>query len=301
MKKSKSRENLAISGQGFGEVKGLRGLGDKGKLGEKRVEVGHGSPRGSDGFFEGKGGCKIFARKVVVGSAREVLEEVGKLEGEVVSYVDIDDTVVTPESRTFREAPYNQMIDEIKGKKELYSNYEEIVSNWRLQRKVMLLDEDWPGVLKGLKEKGRVYGLTKVDVGKFGNIESMETWRYGEMKRLWVEFTEDFEFGGGGDKKESVFYKGIFLTGKLTKGETLEEHGVKGETVVMVDDRAEHLEDVGRFCREYGINYLGILFERLKRLGEKADPEVAKFQKKHLIERAEWLEDETVREMMLKN
>jgi len=56
-------------------------------------------------------------------------------------FLDVDDTIIIPKSKTFRAAPYNQMIDRIKDNKSNYDNYEEIVSNWRLQRKVMLIDE----------------------------------------------------------------------------------------------------------------------------------------------------------------
>ncbi|MCZ6904025.1 MAG: hypothetical protein O7C58_09165 [Rickettsia endosymbiont of Ixodes persulcatus] len=71
--------------------------------------------------------------------------------------LDIDDTIIIPKSKTFRAAPYNQMIDRIKESKSNYNNYEEIVSNWILQRKVILIDEEWVEVLNNLKENYPVY------------------------------------------------------------------------------------------------------------------------------------------------
>lgn len=76
-------------------------------------------------------------------------------------FLDIDDTLIVPQSITFRAPPYNKMIDEIKQNKDSYSNYEEIISNWRLRRKVILIDENWPEVLNRLEKNLKFMGLLK--------------------------------------------------------------------------------------------------------------------------------------------
>src|SRR5579872_3560010 len=113
-------------------------------------------------------------------TATEVMDCLSNIPQNAIIFMDIDDTIITPVSKTFRKPPYNHLIDEIKKNKDEYQNYEEIVSNWRLQRKAMVIDKDWPQLLSNLKEKFMVYGLTKMDTGKFGNIESMEKWRHQE-------------------------------------------------------------------------------------------------------------------------
>ncbi|WP_231289963.1 hypothetical protein [Rickettsia australis] len=62
-----------------------------------------------------------------------------------------------PKLKTFKKLPYNKMIDRIKENK---SNYEEIVSNWRLQRKAILIDEEWVEGINKLKAQFPVYALT---------------------------------------------------------------------------------------------------------------------------------------------
>jgi hypothetical protein len=114
-------------------------------------------------------------------TAHEVLTQLEAIDNAITIFIDVDDTLITPRSKTFRAAPYNKLIDEIKANKHLYNNYETIVSNWRLQRQSMLLDEAWPEVLQKLKQKFPVFALTKMDVGSFGNIPSMEQWRYNEL------------------------------------------------------------------------------------------------------------------------
>jgi hypothetical protein len=190
----------------------------------------------------------------------------------------------------------------IKQNKDNYANYQEIVSNWRLQRKVMLLDKQWPTILNQLKEKFAVYGLTKLDTGKFGNISSMEEWRYEELKGLGIEFSENSEIPSSTSQGSNgaVFFKGIFITGELSKSQTLGVYWniVKGHIVVMIDDRIEHLKDIQKFCEEHSISFIGILFEGLENFREQQGSAVFNLQKEYLIQHAQWLEDEEAMQML---
>ncbi|MCC8377715.1 MAG: hypothetical protein LN567_04970 [Rickettsia endosymbiont of Graphium doson] len=88
----------------------------------------------------------------VASSALEILELIKNIPAEALIFLDVDDTIITPKSVTFRKPPYNQMLDRIKANKSNYDNFKEIVSNWRLQRKVILIDEEWGQVLNTLKK-----------------------------------------------------------------------------------------------------------------------------------------------------
>ena len=226
-------------------------------------------------------------------NAADVVKQLKHLPKDSVIFFDIDDTIITPASKTFRSAPHNQLIDDIKKNKDQYHNYHEIVSNWRLQRKVMLLDQNWPNALAALKEKFPVYGLTKMDAGKFGNIKSMEQWRYQELKSLKVEFSENHDIPHE-SREHGAFDHGIFYTGAFSKSKTLEQYVsyFPVQTIVLIDDRLDHLEDVQKFCLKHSIGFVGILFKGLEQLNESPDPAIADFQKHHLINNAEWLEDD---------
>ncbi len=210
-----------------------------------------------------------------------------------VIFIDIDDTIITPVSKTFRKSPYNKLIDYIKKNKNRYENYSEMISNWRLQRKIMLIDAQWPILLKQLKEKFSVYGLTKMDIGKFGNIESMEKWRYEELKSLGIEFSDNFNITEHTINGAS-FYKGLFMTGANSKSQTISYffQYLKTNMIVMLDDRQEYLADIQQFCDKHKIEFFGILFKGLEQFDDTPDPAIALLQKEHLIKHAEWLEDE---------
>ena len=226
-------------------------------------------------------------------TAREFMNCLSDIPQNAIIFIDIDDTIITPVSKTFRKPPYNKLIDEIKKNKDKYPNHVEIVSNWRLQRKVMLVDENWPLLLAQLKEKFSVYGLTKISIGEFGNIESMEKWRYQELKSLGIEFPNRLNIPEGTINGAS-FYKGLLMTGVNSKSQTILHYSqyLKTNTMVLLDDREEYLEDVSQFCENHAIQFVGILFKGLEQFHDTPDPSIALFQKEYLIKYAEWLEDE---------
>ncbi|HJD67316.1 MAG TPA: DUF2608 domain-containing protein [Rickettsia endosymbiont of Bembidion lapponicum] len=231
----------------------------------------------------------------VASSASEILELIKNIPTNALIFLDIDDTIITPESVTFRKPPYNQMLDRIKANKNNYDNFEEIVSNWRLQRKVILIDEEWGQVLNTLKKDYPVYALTQMNTGEFGNIPSMQEWRYEELKSLGIEFSDNEKLAifSPAKKDEAVFYKGIFITGNHSKSGTLAKFSkeLQASFIVFVDDRKNHIEDMQNYCEKNNIGFLGILFDGLKNLSDEPDPKLAEFQEQYLIENAEWLED----------
>jgi len=230
--------------------------------------------------------------------ALEVFKKTENLPSDTIIFFDVDDTLIRPQSRSFTKSP--NMIDEIKANKDRYQNFIEILSNWRLQRKITLMDYDWPIIVAKLKTKFRIYGLTKMDTGSFGNIKSIEDWRYRELKSLGIEFSDDIKLPNITSDTSPVFYKGIFITGSVSKSQTLEKYktDLKTSTIVMVDDRVDHLEDIQIFCKKESINFVGILYRGHN--DAKFDEKLAQFQKEYLIKHAIWLEDREALSLMSK-
>jgi hypothetical protein len=242
----------------------------------------------------------------VVRSTLDIGSHLKKLPKDSIILVDIDDTIISPRSKTFRVPPYNKLIDNIKKNWKDYPNYQQIVSNWRLQRKVMLLDEAWPAMLKEMKEKFPVYALTKMDTGRFGNIPSMEQWRYDELRGLGIEFSNNDEIPNtvlDDEQNNPIFYKGIFITGGKSKGQTLDAYRpyLKASSIMLIDDRMEYLEDVKAFCAKHSIKFIGLLFSGLENFKDRPDPAVASFQAEYLIKTAQWLEDDEAYKVMTKS
>ena len=180
--------------------------------------------------------------------------------------LDIDDTIIKPKD------DYNTRIDQLKilhsesNDKHEKERYENLISAWRLEREVILTDNNWPEFINNLSTS--VFALTKMDVGKFGLIESMEEWRYKELQSLDIQFTPHSPIDGIDHEQpmqlnihDSTFFKGIFYAGNASKGaivQTLLQHQ-QYDLVVFVDDNIEQLKDVAEACNK--INHIMIQFQ----------------------------------------
>ena len=246
------------------------------------------------------------ARFLVAATPAEVLSHLGQISGNATIFCDVDDTLITPVSKAFRLGAELNLIDELKKDKDIYHNFEVIISNWRLQRKARLMHPRWPETINSLKKNYSVYGLTKMDNGKVGNIASMETWRYEELKKFGINFTLNESFQGfeplhkSGHPDMPSFFKGIFFTGKATKAEVISTYKslLNVQFLVLVDDREQQLRDMETYCTTESIPFFGILFKGMDHFTDQPDPDVIEFQKRHLIEHAQWLEDEEAEESM---
>lgn len=228
--------------------------------------------------------------------ASDLLSHLEQLPENTLILFDIDDTLITPVSKTF-SSPYKNMIDKIKSSKNTYTNYEEIISTWRLNRKIKLTDTMWPDIINVLKKRFHVYALTKMDTGKIGHIQSTEQWRYNELASLGLFFTTNSSEIKRHDG--STFYKGIIFTGKRTKSEALKNHISRSvyHHIVMIDDRTEHLDDIKQYCKKNNIPFTGIQFV-IPQI--EVHPDIPKIQYDFLTQKNKWLEDEeALRELQI--
>lgn len=252
---------------------------------------------------------------IFVQNATQVSELLTTLPETSLIFVDVDDTLITPVSKAFRLPLDLQIIDHIKINKDKYPHYEEIVSKWRLQRQIQLIDPRWPAVLDSLKEKHLVFGLTQMDTGSFGVIDSMEKWRFDELAKFGIHFTEKFPFSQSFSPKEvfilnpqnprgAAFYGGIFFTGTDSKGAVLEllqtNDNLPSSHIILIDDRPHQLAALEEVCAQRDIPFTGILFEGARDVSDQPDPRIVAFQQKYLLENYVWLEDDKAEEYLLR-
>ncbi len=239
----------------------------------------------------------------------EVQEALSKVEKDAVIFIDVDDTLITPQSTMFRaSSPFRFLIDDLKRDREKIKNFEAILSHWRLQRKTILVSESWPDFINALRANYPVYALTKMETGSIGSIPSMEKWRYEELKEKGISFTPIYQgvseailVSEPSKLCPASFYKGIFITGSFNKGEVLRAF-LKAEhpsQIVLIDDRLEYLQDVLEECNRQCLSFLGVLFKGVELISGQPDPKIAEFQKQYLLEHAEWLEAEEAKKSLI--
>lgn len=250
-------------------------------------------------------------------TAQEVYEQILRFscEKKWLLFFDIDDTLLTPVSALFRKEPHKHLITDIKKNKNLYPHYEQIVSSWRLQRAIMLTDPAWPLILDILKKQFPVFGLTKIDTGSFGLINSMELWRFNELSQKQLFFSET-SYGQNEpyyfslDAQASVpgdasLYRGILMTGKASKPQTVEyflasDTLLAGNSIIVIDDLKEQLELMQAWATARNIPFVGIHFTGAQNIQGEAHEAIVALQKKRLLTQAQWLEDDQAYEILLK-
>lgn len=251
--------------------------------------------------------------KMTVRTCDQVANCLKELPSHSLIFIDVDDTIITPVSKAFRVPAHCQIIDQIKENKGFYPNYELIISHWRLQRKIQLVDPLWPELIEKLKENHRVFGLTKMDTGKFGIIPSMESWRHEELQQLGIEFSQDqrlFEHilpKNLNYVNPPSFYKGIFFTGSASKSDVISLYQEKllGSSsslpISLIDDRLEQILDIQTLCQKLNTPFTGIHFSGTQNSLEQPNSDIMAFQKNYLLENNRWLEDDEAERLIKKN
>jgi hypothetical protein len=247
---------------------------------------------------------------ITVYTVSEVKEALTNLSEGSVIFIDVDDTLITPQSKVFRStSPFRIIIDQIKKQRDRIPHVEMILSHWRLQRKIRLVSDEWPNFINTLKKNYAVYALTKLETGKVGAIPSMEQWRYDELKGQGITFTsscpgisEGILVENSSTPYPATFTNGIFMTGSFNKSNVIAAF-LKAQAppqIVLIDDRPEYLQDAIEECNHQSLPFLGILFKGEELIPGAPDPKIAEFQKQHLLEKGEWIEDEEAEERVEK-
>ena len=214
---------------------------------------------------------------------------------------DVDETLITPADILLKPAGRG-----FKGWEKI--NPEQILHYLTIMlasETYILVDDNIPGIIQNLFPKGiSAIGLTACSTGAVGVIQSMEKWRFDQLKAVGIDFSpffpEEYVFSElvVETSRPPIFKKGILFTGdfqaahKSTKGELLgvlfDRMNWRPEQVVFIDDDRKHVEAVRDMLGQRKIPFRGYLMERpLLELNEK----VAEFQIQTLLDSNKWISD----------
>jgi hypothetical protein len=228
----------------------------------------------------------------------EIQRVLGAVSAQTLVLLDVDDTLITPQSNMFRVgSPARHLIDDLKKDRENIPELEKILSIWRSQRQAMLVHRQWPELLTFVREQGAlVYALTHINTGQ-QDLHRVEEWRYRELRSLNIRFSPFFcgyrdnivlPFGN-----PAVFYKGCFLTGSHSKGDVLRVilSEYRPKDVIFIDDRLSMVQEIGGVCEEQGLPYQGYIYRGIEQIPGEVSLELMALQKRYLLEHYRWLED----------
>ena len=182
--------------------------------------------------------------------------------------------------------------------------YEKLVSILLTKREIRLVESHTARIIHSLQHKGVPnIVLTAMHTGPCGSIPSMEEWRFNELKKLGLNFTQaypdvphlSFEKEFSRYENTPKFYHGILCSSEVPKGKVLvaffHRTGWFPNKVIFFDDKFENIESVNQEMEALGIDVLACHYVVTAHVSDVVDINVAKLQVKHLNENDEWLSD----------
>lgn len=231
---------------------------------------------------------------------------------ETLVVFDIDNTLYTPKDLLLRPCGvdfFKQLIYQYAGK--ISSEQLRYLSSIMIsQRSVDLIDPNFPVIIKELQSNDiKTIALTAMQTGPYGQIESMEDWRYEELKKLDIDFRNAFPKFPHIIFEEMntayglpVFKHGILASSRHTKGDVLvaflKQIHWHPKKVIFIDDHLEFIESVSEEMKLRGIHFSGFHFVTEQFNTEKVNEEVARLQFEYLLEHQTWLSDDQALQML---
>jgi len=225
---------------------------------------------------------------------------------------DVDDVLLIPKDQILL-AQNKKYLEELNSKLEQSVGQENANVFYSIifqQRQNGPVDAKKSEVISGLQAKGiKVLALTNCFTGKFGNIKSMEDWRYGELSkndyhfdRSWptlkAKIFEKTMDNGLSPKSNSnpTFFKGIVFTNSVSKGEALQAFlkyaNFTPKKIIFIDDKKKHLETVENITLAHNIPFVGIEYTVANQIqNESLNTKRADLQYEILENEKKWISD----------
>lgn len=162
-----------------------------------------------------------------------------------------------------------------------------------------LIDPLAIGFIKTLKDNGAtVLGLTSMESGGYGVIESMPEWRYVMLNSMGIEFSQQyadtvFASCPAYRSNHPALYKGILCANQQNKGAVLKAFLNYSKFVpshiIAFDDSLDALQSIGTVCEELNIRYTLIHYRRADILPNTWNTWRALKQFEYLITEHRWV------------
>lgn len=124
------------------------------------------------------------------------------------------------------------------------------------------------------------------------------------FEKSWPDQEKDVVLDDFGTDHNPVFRKGILFCDIFSKGDCIrsffEYIGWLPKRIVFIDDVLRNLSDVGEFCDENKIEYVGIEYLESQHINSHIpfSDDLGKIQMDHLINESVWLKDEEAQKIL---
>jgi hypothetical protein len=124
------------------------------------------------------------------------------------------------------------------------------------------------------------------------------------FEKSWLDQKQDIVLNDFGTDHNPTFRKGILFCDIFSKGDCIrsffEYIGWLPKKIIFIDDVLRNLSDVGEFCDENKIEYVGIEYLESQYINSHIpfSDNLGKVQMDHLMNRSIWLKDEEAQKML---
>lgn len=158
-------------------------------------------------------------------------------------------------------------------------------------------------IVRSLQSRNiKTIAFTKMFVGSFGIISSMEDWRIEHLKKHQFDFSgafpqfQEMKINVLSTGISSLFKKGVLCANKQAKGPVLiaflEAIQWRPSQVIFIDNRLDYLKSVEIALEKTGIEFIGFHYRDVENRPCVVNEHLAKFQLMHLAKTGEWLSDQ---------
>lgn len=247
------------------------------------------------------GGCKIIA----ISSIKEAQAYFENADCGTLCIFDVDSTLTTPSDADLRRhairrhrAIYDELVSPLTPHQKRIFEHLLVMASPSI-----LVEHEFPEIIYALQKKGvRTIAFTAAKTGSVGKMPSFPEWRYQELKRFGIDFSEIFpksilftklrDYG----KDHPGMEKGIVYSGcRCDKGEVLKIvlEDISWlfddiQEIIFIDDKEENVRLFARVLNERcsGVNFIGFYYKGIEAMpSSEVSPIVFRQKISQLVEK----------------
>jgi hypothetical protein len=225
---------------------------------------------------------------------------------------DCDNVLTTVKVGTFnvqnKDFLKNYLRAEVVSKDEFYDKIRLVLIN----ENTYIVNQRMVDLVANLSERSiRHMVATSYSVRPLKDVSDPMEWRIGNLhtmgyffEKSWGDQKKDIVLNDFGTDHNPVFRKGILFCDIFSKGDCIESFfeyvGWLPKKVIFIDDVLRNLSDVGEFCDENKIEYVGIEYLESQHINSHIpfSDNLGKIQMDNLMNKSIWLKDEEAHKIL---
>lgn len=272
-------------------------------------------------------GCSCFKSDIQeIDSLEQAQDEFSKANNTTLIVFDMDDTLLSPTEKMFYlgykdindfDPSDRNLVTELRRDiKKLCATHDPKAYYKKLNSSIWIKNHYRPmeattvSTVKQLQAQGaKVIALTSSNTGRYGIIENMQQYRFGNLHEVGLDFSSSFAIAeisfqqlANQDENPPVFYRGVLCSDGSTKGKTLaaflDAVGFKPTKILFFDDLYHNCKSVVDEMKQRGLDIQCYHYRAAYKEKIKLNQAAAMFQFDYWVKHEEFLSEEEALTML---